>query len=263
MVATDLFTWNGKNYIVVVDYYSHYFEVKELPNLRSETVINRMKGIFARMGIPEIVISDNGPCCSSADFAKQYDFIHRTSSPHHPSGNGFAEVYVKICKKILSKVKASKTDPMLSILEYRVTPMECGYSPSELLMGRQLRSIIPTARSNLLPRYVSPEIVRERLSSSKTKSKIHYDKNAKSLPPLDIGESARIQSKNLKWKQAVVTDKHNDRSYTVQTPDGASYRRNRRHLLKTNEKFPEIPDFDFQSMARELATKLSKRTAKH
>ncbi|KAH3837033.1 hypothetical protein DPMN_110411 [Dreissena polymorpha] len=36
---------------------------------------------------------------------------------------------------------------MLNILEYRVTPMECGYSPSELLMGRQLRSINPTARS--------------------------------------------------------------------------------------------------------------------
>ena len=45
-----------------------------------------------------------------------------------------------------------------------------------------------------------------------------------------------------------MTDKHNDRSYSVQTPDGASYRRNRRHLLKTSEQYPDTPDFELQTM---------------
>ena len=177
IVATDLFTWDDKNYIVVVDYYSHYFEVKELPNLKSVTIITKMKGIFARMGIPEVVVSDNGPCYRSAEFAnfaRTYDFIHRTSSPHHPSGNGFAEAYVKICKKILTKAKVSKSDPFLSLLEYRSTPLDCGYSPSELLMGRQLKSIIPTTKSNLLPKLISPEIVQAKLSAKKTKDKFFF-----------------------------------------------------------------------------------------
>ena len=33
-------------------------------------------------------------------------------------------------------------------------------------------------------------------------------------------------------------EKHNDRSYSVKTPDGAVYRRNRRHLLKSKETIP-------------------------
>ena len=50
---------------------------------------------------------------------------------------------------------------------------------------------------------------------------------------------------NKTWQQAVITDKHNDRSYSVRTADGATYRRNRRHLIKTNECMPpETPDVE-------------------
>lgn len=251
IVATDLFSWDDKNFLLVVDTYSHYFEVKELRNMRSSTIIYHMKGIFARMGIPEKVISDNGPCYQSSEFqeyAKLYDFQHVTSSPHYPQSNGFAEVYVKICKQIFTKAKAGKTDPLLGILQYRVTPLDIGYSPSELLMGRQLRSDIPTSTENLLPRYISPKVVGKRLQEKKAKSKFKYDLGSKPLKPLNVGDSARIQNPYTKtWKQAVVTDKHNERSYTVETSDGASYRRNRRHLMKTNEYMPPMPNIEIQS----------------
>lgn len=104
----------NKNYLIVVDYYSRYFEVKELPNMRSATVINRMKGIMARWGICEKVISDGGPCFKSqefADFAREWDFKHHTISPYHNQTNGLAEKYVSICKKILTKAKEDKRDP--------------------------------------------------------------------------------------------------------------------------------------------------------
>ena len=67
-VATDLFYWNRADYIVVVDYYSKYFEVSKLENTRSETIIHHMKSIFARHGIPCEVRSDNGPQYSSSEF---------------------------------------------------------------------------------------------------------------------------------------------------------------------------------------------------
>ena len=46
----------------------------------------------------------------------------------------------------------------------------------------------------------------------------------------------RIKYSDGLWKPADISDKHDIRSHTVQTPSGGSYRRTRRHLLKTGEK---------------------------
>lgn len=67
-----------------------------------------MKATFARLGIPERVISDNGPQYAShefSEFAKEWDFIHETSSPNHQQANGLAEKYVQIIKRLFSKRK--------------------------------------------------------------------------------------------------------------------------------------------------------------
>ena len=75
--------------------------------------INHTKSIFARYGIPETVISDNGPQFSSeayAQFAREYGFKHATSSPNHPQGNGEAERGVQTIKNLLKK----EGDPYLA-----------------------------------------------------------------------------------------------------------------------------------------------------
>ena len=51
-VATDLFTLNGSDYLVVVDYFSRYPEVIQLRSTTSQTIINTLKSVFARHGIP-------------------------------------------------------------------------------------------------------------------------------------------------------------------------------------------------------------------
>ena len=68
LVGTDLFTWDGNNYVLVVDYMSRFFEVARLGNMKSSTVISHMKSIFARHGTPREVRSDNGGCYASAEF---------------------------------------------------------------------------------------------------------------------------------------------------------------------------------------------------
>jgi hypothetical protein len=60
-VATDLFTLNGQDYIVVVDYFCRYFEFEKLGSTSSDAVNVKRKGIFSRFGIPEKAVSDNGP----------------------------------------------------------------------------------------------------------------------------------------------------------------------------------------------------------
>jgi len=120
MVGMDLFHLKGKEYLVIIDYFSNFPEMALLSNTSSNCVITHAKSIFARHGIPNIVMSDNGPCFSSKewlDFAEQYDFKHVTSSPLHAQSNGKAEKGVHILKQLLKKAADSGSDPCSTELQ--------------------------------------------------------------------------------------------------------------------------------------------------
>lgn len=143
MIATDLFELQGKQYLLIVDYFSRYPEVARLTTTTSAAVITAMKAVFARHGIPEMVRSDNGPQYSShefAAFAESYRFNHSTSSPHYPQSNGQAEWMVQRVKRLV----ASSPDSFMALLTYRATPLPwCQLSPAELCVGRQIQTTVP------------------------------------------------------------------------------------------------------------------------
>lgn len=60
-VGTDLFSYEDRNYLICVDYYSLFWEVGFLENTKSATIIRKLKAYFARYGIPDTCMSDNGP----------------------------------------------------------------------------------------------------------------------------------------------------------------------------------------------------------
>ena len=68
MAKTDSFYMNGDSYLLLVVYYSKFFEVSVLKDTTSLTVIKCLRQNFARHGIPEELISDNGPEFSSYEF---------------------------------------------------------------------------------------------------------------------------------------------------------------------------------------------------
>ena len=83
-VATDLYDFQGRKYIIVVDYYSRWFDIKELSDESSHSVIKALKEVFATHGIPDVKMSDYGPQFSTEafrQFAEAYHFTHVTSSP--------------------------------------------------------------------------------------------------------------------------------------------------------------------------------------
>ncbi|KAL6471840.1 hypothetical protein MHYP_G00204900 [Metynnis hypsauchen] len=237
VIATDLFTWNNNDYIVAVDYYSRYFEVEKITSLTSKTVIQKLRAMFARFGIPQTLISDNGPCYSSRefkDFACTWDFEHITSSPLYPQSNGLAERTVQTAKALMDKAHAQQSDPYLSLLEYRNTPVDGLKSPAQLLMSRRLRSILPSTEKQLQPGLVCRSMVRSRREVCQTRQKLCYDKTAKAQPALPTGAAVRVQLPNGKWEPATVVDSAGtQRSYNILTEEGQVLRRNRRHLLKT------------------------------
>lgn len=149
-LGADLFTLKGKMYLVVIDYYSRYVEVANISLTKSADVTVHLQSMFAHHGVPETLVTDNGPqfaAHSFSTFAANYGFKHVTSSPKFPQSNGEAERAVQTAKNLLTKAE----DPYLALLSYRSTPLQNGFSPAELLMGRRLRTTVPTLPSLLNP----------------------------------------------------------------------------------------------------------------
>ena len=134
--------------------------------MTSRRVIGKLKGMFARFGIPEKLCTDNARQFTSVEFkafAEKYGFVHVTSSPHYPQSNGEAERAVQTAKKILKQ-----EDPFLALLAYTATPIaSTGCSQSQLLMGRHLRTTVPTIASNLVPEWPDLRSVEEKDRKSK------------------------------------------------------------------------------------------------
>lgn len=232
-VGTDLFEYDSRKYLVVVDYYSRYFEVALMFNgTSSSAVITQLKSIFARHGVPMTVISDNGPQYSSeefAEFSRKWNFTHITSSPMYAQSNGLAERTVQTVKDVLDKAKAEGEDPYLALLERRNTPVDNHASPAQMLMSRRLRSVVPMTMKQMLPRVVPTEDVIRHRQKEQSRQQAHYNKGSKPLDPMKQGDKVRVW-KNDFWKPAIVTERVADRSYVVKTQDGGEYRRNRRDL---------------------------------
>ena len=154
----------------------------KLDQTDSEAVINALKSIFARHGILESVMSDNGPQYASQqfkNFAEEYNFTSITSSPRYPQANGEAERAVRTIKSLLNK----SPDPYRALLAYRNTPIQNGYSPAELLMARRLRSDIPVDPNTLVPRLPDTESIQSSEEAYKARMKRNFDNhhNAREL----------------------------------------------------------------------------------
>ena len=116
-----------------MDYYSRF-----MMEITSQAVIQKLKSVFARWGIPEELVSIKSAMFN--EFKAGYGFKHTTSSPHHHQANGSAESGVRISKRILEQ-----EDPFLTLMADRATPVPATRkTPVELIIGRQIRTTIPT-----------------------------------------------------------------------------------------------------------------------
>ncbi|UYV67397.1 hypothetical protein LAZ67_5000460 [Cordylochernes scorpioides] len=240
-IGMDLFKFENKWYLVVIDYYSRFPEMIQLDRLTANVVVRGCKSIFARHGIPETVVSDNGTQFGTArefaNFARQYKFTHVTSSPRFPQSNGMAEAGVKIAKLILKK----NQDPSLGLLEYRSTPLENGYSPAELLMGRKLRTTLPIAPENLNPKLVDSQTLKRKEGRRRKDMKSRYDRRCGATDMEELFEGDTVWITDMRTWGIVKQKASTPRSYMVDTPVG-TLRRNRFHLRKgVTMQYPADP----------------------
>ena len=74
-VEADVFIFKSQSYLILVDDYSRWIEALLVTSQSSVEVIYQIKKVFANLGVPKLLRSDNGECFSSQkvlDFARKW-----------------------------------------------------------------------------------------------------------------------------------------------------------------------------------------------
>jgi len=151
IIALDIMEVDRTHFLVGIDFFSGYLMIDRISSLTSNTVISTLIKNFGRFGLCENIISDNGPCFSSEEFArfcKIIDVKHITSSPHYHQSNGRVERAIQTVKQLWKKTKNS-IELMHAIIAYHDTPISNSLpSPAELFLNRRINSRLGPLRQS-------------------------------------------------------------------------------------------------------------------
>ena len=149
-------TPSGHRFILVIcDYASRYPEAFPLRNITASAIARALLQLISRVGIPNEILTDQGTAFLSKTLKQVYGLLGirgiRTT-PYHPQTDGLVERYNRTLKSMLKKfVSANGKDwdqwlPYL-LFAYREVPQaSTGFSPFELLYGRQVRGPLDLLR---------------------------------------------------------------------------------------------------------------------
>ena len=229
-LAADFFKCENVDYLLVVDYFSRYVEVCAMQKSKTATEVCRaMKSIFSQYGIPEKVKSDNGPPFNSGEylqFANEWGFEVSHSSPRYPQSNGEVERAVQTVKRLLKKEK----DKEKALLAYRSTPLLCGHSPAELLMGRKIGTTVPVFHMLLTPQWPNLVRLREQEAERKVQQQEYFNTRHRAMPLQKLTPGTEVHIKTHPEPGIIKNDTESPRQYEVQTPTGV-IKRNRVQLV--------------------------------
>ena len=158
------------------------------------------------------------------------------SSPTYAQSNGHAEAAVKAVKALVLKAAPSgdlaNEEFCQGLLELRNTSGANGFSPAEVVFGRQLRSLVPAHRSSFQPKWTAAMEARNRQAIVDADAKERYDQHAYPLRPLKLGDLVRVQdSISKRWERlGTIVGVGKFRDYRVKSASGAVMWRNRRFI---------------------------------
>lgn len=231
--------YRNKMFLICVDAYSKWPEVVIMNSTTSEKTIEALYEIFSRYGLPITLVSDNGSQFTSSEFSnftKRNGITHKLIPTYNPSSNGQAERYVATIKNGIRKIISEPGPLHLKLanflLHYRKSPnATTGISPCELLMKRNLRTLIDLVRPNL---------------TSKMQEKNYSPQSAKNFRQFEVGENVQARNynnKDVKWKFGKIVRREGLMNYWISV-DGQLWKRHVNQLLKCGENAPtehEIP----------------------
>lgn len=217
----------GRMLLIVVDAYSKWLEVRCMRNIQSPTLIEELRNLFATFGIPERLVTDNGPSFVSAeieDFLKKNGVTHVTSAPYHPATNGQAERMVFETKQALAKDQSGTFACRLArylLKQHTTVSTATGRTPAALMFGREL--------STALARIQPPPAEKEASDQSGTKS----------LRGVAVGKSVFFRNfqGSPAWMEGTVLKRLGHRSWLIKSKSG-TVRRHIDHIKAGAEAYP-------------------------
>ena len=183
----------------------------------SSVVIEELRTVFAKFGLPETIVTDNGTGFVSQEFEtflQKNGIKHVTSAPYHPASNGLAERAVQIVKRGLKKVIDGSVNTRLAkvLFNYRITPQATtGISPSELMLGRR-----PRTRLDLCKPHTAVHVEEKQLQQ-----KVVHNKKAKARLFM-VGDQVFVKnfSGNRIWLPGEIVKKTGPVLFHVHLEDG-------------------------------------------
>ena len=226
----------GTNWLVLIDAYSKYPCIHPTEAVSTKATTDLLEKDFAHFGYPHTIVTDNAATFLSREFqswCKERGVAHLTGAPYHPATNGAAERLVQKFKQALRK---SKLPPRRSLqeflMQYRRTPTSNGFSPSEMLNSRQIRTQIDT----LLP---SPAHIAQEMQGKQAAKEQAKERVAALVRTYRIGDPVYAlyfgprRDKDPRWVPAIVTKRKGTRTFNVKVlPRGPTWRRHLEQLQR-------------------------------
>lgn len=162
----------GHMFLVIVDAHSKWIDIRTMKRITSSDTIFQLRAVFATHGLPDTIVSDNGPSFVSQEFE---DFLrfngieHIKSTPYHPSTNGLAERAVATFKSAMKKIHHGSVLESVNrfLLKYRSTPQTTtGLTPAELLLGRKIKTRLDLVHDKV-HKSVEKQIEKQKMSHDK------------------------------------------------------------------------------------------------
>ncbi|CAB4030060.1 uncharacterized protein K02A2.6-like [Paramuricea clavata] len=184
---------SGESLLVLVDSCSRWPKVFILKNTTAAVIINRMKSCFAVHGLPEAIVTDNGPQFVAEEFDlyfREHGITHRRVTPYWPQANSEVERFNRTLEKAIraanTEGKDWKSELNTFLLNYRTTAhCTTGKSPAVLLFGREIRTKLPSLNTSRSPASTSPVVdpaILERDRCQKAKMKKYADEKRRAAP---------------------------------------------------------------------------------
>lgn len=190
--------FQGKMFLILIDAYSKWPEVKVVNDLSSATLIKELRQIFAEQGLPDCLVSDNGRSFISKEF-KEYLVKNGIKqilvAPYHPASNGQAERTVQVIKNKLKKQTSEPWNVKLPKILYglRSTPNTVTETtPAEMLNNRRFRTIF----DNLNPL---------SYKNNKNNDTMESNENTK-VRSFEVGQAVYVRNYcgNPRWLKGIV-----------------------------------------------------------
>ena len=193
-LCLDLFSYENKDYLSLVDRFSGFSWCYQLRSTTSTAIIKVLDMIFLEQGLPAFIQLDNGPNIDSSEFKNHcanYSIKLIYDSPYNKRAAGMAERYCGIHKALLKK-SDNFQDFLLRLREHRNTPRsDCDQSPAQLFLSREQRTLVPRLPSVLKKIVSDPNVYLQRIKKS---AKKYLARPGKILKKLAIGQKVQVQN---------------------------------------------------------------------